>query len=323
MPFEESSFTSHNEYRLHLKASNEVLPEELPDFSESAVFVKNISNDEYLVRIFDRTDYFMDYTNLSVDVKEKITSKFDDPNFLSDQELIDLITVDQGHTLNGSRAWQGIEDTFGDLSAENDRKFFLILDDYKYNRKTPSPGRPPIPETEISEGMFENKLTTFLQAEYINFFMEPHATVQVFNHFNTSIDQSIIEGLRNPTEVQEVIFVINKDGNLVTSTLADLIHGDGITHSILANYTEDMASWTRQQKTDHILNMTRNRPLRTGGEFDLSVDETIFYFDNTSGHYRPDIESLSQGVMEVFSFYEKLKEDIPSLEKVKSSSCPI
>lgn len=93
--------TAHRDgYDLNLMSSEGTLPES----GYHSVFIQNTANDGYIIRIFDQSDDYTDYKNLSGEISEAIAAKFDGTSELNDRGFCDYLTSNLGHTPSESRA---------------------------------------------------------------------------------------------------------------------------------------------------------------------------------------------------------------------------
>jgi hypothetical protein len=81
-------------YDLNLMSSEGTLPES----GYHSVFIQNTANDGYIIRIFDQSDDYTDYKNLSGEISEAIAAKFDGTSELNDSGFCDYLTSNLGHT---------------------------------------------------------------------------------------------------------------------------------------------------------------------------------------------------------------------------------
>jgi hypothetical protein len=71
----------------------------LPESGHRSIFIQSTANDGYIIRIFDQSDDYTDYENLSEEISGAIAAKFNGSSDLNDSEFRDYLTSNLGHTL--------------------------------------------------------------------------------------------------------------------------------------------------------------------------------------------------------------------------------
>ena len=69
-----------------------------PELGHHSIFIQNTAKDGYVLRIFDQSDDYTDYKDLSGEISEAIAAKFDGSSDLNDEEFLDYLTSNLGHT---------------------------------------------------------------------------------------------------------------------------------------------------------------------------------------------------------------------------------